>query len=123
MKKIPRISDTEWEIMKLLWAKAPQSAGEVIQSLTDGDPSWHPKTIKTFLTGLVAKEALGFEKVGRAYLYRPCVTEEECVAAASASFLARVFGGSLKPMLAHFVEHKQLSAGEIRELKRLLDEK
>jgi BlaI family transcriptional regulator, penicillinase repressor len=123
MKRIPRVSDTEWEIMKVLWAKAPRSAGEVVQTLTDRDPSWHPKTIKTFLTRLVAKQALGFEKEGRAYLYRPLVTEKECVDAASESFLDRVFGGSLKPMLAHFVEHKKLSAAEIRELKRLLEEK
>ncbi len=121
MKKIPKVSDTEWEIMKILWAKAPCSAGELIKSLTESDPTWHPKTIKTFLTRLVAKGALGFEKDGHAYLYSPLVTERECVDAASESFLSRVFGGSFKPMLAHFVEHKKLTAEEIRELKRLLD--
>jgi predicted transcriptional regulator len=31
-----------------------------------------------------------------------------------------VFGGSLKPMLAHFVQRDKLSADEIRELRRLL---
>jgi len=51
------------------------------------------------------------------------VTERECVDAASESFLERVFGGSLWPMLAHFVEHKKLSAEEIRELRRLLEDK
>jgi BlaI family penicillinase repressor len=50
------------------------------------------------------------------------VTEAECVDAVSDSFLSRVFGGSLKPMLAHFVEHKKLSAKEIRDLKRILEE-
>ena len=57
----------------------------------------------------------------RAYLYRPLVLESECVAAASESFLDRVFGGGLKPMLAHFVERKQLSAEEYLELKELLE--
>jgi BlaI family penicillinase repressor len=51
------------------------------------------------------------------------VKETECVAAASDSFLERVFGGSLKPMLAHFVEQKRLSPEEIRELRNLLDER
>jgi BlaI family penicillinase repressor len=50
------------------------------------------------------------------------VTEQECVDAASTSFLGRVFGGSLKPMLAHFVEHKKLSPTEIHELKQLLED-
>jgi BlaI family penicillinase repressor len=123
MKRVPRISETEWEVMKVLWAKAPRSAGEIIETLTSTDPTWHPRTIKTFLTRLVGKKALGFRKEGRAYLYRPLVKETECVTAASDSFLERVFGGSLKPMLAHFVEQKRLSSEEIRELKNLLDER
>jgi BlaI family penicillinase repressor len=49
------------------------------------------------------------------------VRESECVAAASESFLDRVFGGSLKPMLAHFVERRKLSAAEVKELKELLE--
>ena len=122
MNKVPRISETEWEIMKVIWAKAPCSAAEVIEILTHADATWHPKTIKTFLTRLVGKRALSFRKEGRAYLYCPRVTEQQCVDAASESFLERVFGGSLKPMLAHFVEHKKLSAAEIRELKQLLEE-
>jgi BlaI family penicillinase repressor len=42
------------------------------------------------------------------------------VDAVSESFLERVFGGSLRPMLAHFVERKKLSEEEIRELRRIL---
>src|SRR5438552_17818033 len=122
MKRIPKISEAEWEVMKVLWAKAPLSAGEIIAALSTQDV-WHPKTVKTLLNRLMKKKALGFQKEGRAYLYRPLVKEVDCVKAVSASFLERVFGGSLQPMLAHFVEHRNLSAAEIRELKRLLEEK
>src|SRR5215468_3263428 len=104
--------------MKVAWAKAPCSASEVIEALKQIDPSWHPCTVKAFLNRLVKKKALGFSKEGRAYVYRPLVQREECVDAASESFLERVFGGSLKPMLAHFVEREKLSAEEIRELRR-----
>ena len=123
MKRVPRISETEWEVMKVVWAKAPCSAGEIITALSSADPTWHPKTVKTFLNRLVGKRALGFRKEGRAYLYRPLVAEDECVNAASETFLERVFGGALTPMLAHFVERRRLSGDEIRELKRLLEEK
>lgn len=122
MKSIPRISETEWEIMRVLWAAAPRTAAEVVDALVRKDPSWHPKTIKTFLTRLVNKGALEYQKDGRAYLYLPLVTERECVDAASDSFLDRVFGGSLKPMLAHFVEQKKLSAKEIQDLRKLLEQ-
>ena len=51
---------------------------------------------------------------------RPAVTEQECIAAASESFLDRVFGGALKPMLAHFVEREDLSPEEVKELEKIL---
>jgi BlaI family penicillinase repressor len=121
MKCSPRISETEWEVMKVIWSTGQCSASDVIQALTARDPKWHPRTIKTYLTRLVIKRALDFHRHGRAYVYVPLVGEKECVDAASESFLSRVFGGSLKPMLAHFVEHKKLSAEEIRELKQLLE--
>ena len=120
MKKTPRISETEWEIMKVVWGKAPCSAGDIIAALQQTDPSWHPRTAKAFLNRLVKKKALGFSKEGRAYVYRALTRREECVDAASESFLERVFGGSLKPMLAHFVEREKLTPDEIRELRRLL---
>ena len=109
--------------MRVIWSNTSQcSAGEIIATLRRTDASWHPRTVKAYLNRLVKKKALGFSKEGRAYVYRPLVRQEECVDAASESFLERVFGGSLRPMLAHFVEHKKLSAAEIRELKQLLEE-
>ncbi len=121
MKRIPRISEAEWEVMKVLWANGPCSALEIVQALIRADPGRHPKTIKTYLGRLTAKKAVTFRREGRGYVYRALVAENECVKAVADNFLERVFGGSLKPMLAHFVEHKKLSAEEIQELKRVLD--
>lgn len=123
MKKVPRISETEWEVMKVVWRQSPVSAGEVIEELKNSDPSWHDQTVKTLLNRLIKKGALGYRKEGRAYLYRPLVSEDECVRAVSQSFLQRVFGGSLQPLLAHFVESHHLSAKEVDELTRLLKRK
>ena len=119
MNQPPRISEAEWEVMKICWARFPITAQEVIDALSARD-QWHPKTVKTLLNRLVKKRALGFQKDGRAYLYQPLVAEKDCVTAESESFLERVFGGSLKPMLTHFVENRKLSPREIAELKRLL---
>jgi BlaI family penicillinase repressor len=119
MSRTPRISEAEWEIMKICWSRSPVSAQDIIDALAGGK-AWHPKTVKTLLNRLVKKHALGFHKDGRAYLYHPRVSESDCVAAESQSFLDRVFGGSLQPMLAHFVERRKLSPAEIAELKTLL---
>ena len=120
MRKIPRISQTEWEVMKVVWSQAPCPAGQIIAALQQTDPSWHPRTAKAFLNRLVKKKVLGFSKEGRAYVYRPLVRKEDCIDAASQSFLERVFGGSLMPMVAHLVQRDKLSPEEIRELRRLL---
>lgn len=120
-KNIPRISETEWEVMRAVWANHPAPASEIIARLSRTDPSWHPKTAKTLLTRLVQKKALDYEPRGRSYVYEPLVTERECIAAASVSFLDRVFGGSLKPMLVHFVESQQLTRTDLDELRTLLE--
>ena len=120
MKKLPRISETEWEVMEVVWNQGPCPAGQIFEALSRRDPSWHPKTVKAFLSRLVGKKALAFRKEGRAYLYRALVAQKDCLDAASHSFLGRVFGGSLKPMLAHFVENKKLTGDEIAELRRIL---
>jgi BlaI family penicillinase repressor len=120
--KPPRISETEWEVMKICWERSPVTALAIIEALSARD-DWHPKTVKTLLGRLVKKRALGFKKDGRVYLYRPLVAEKDCVAAESRSFLDRVFGGSLQPMLAHFAENQKLSPAEINELKNLLRRK
>lgn len=119
----PRISETEWEVMRPLWAKAPRTTGEIVAALRAQDPTWHPKTVQTLLTRLVRKRAVGFKKEGRSHLYRPLVSERQCMDAASESFLGRVFGGSLAPMVAYFVERKKLTDAEIRELQRILNGK
>lgn len=122
MNKTPRITETEWKLMQVVWEKSPIAAQEIIDTLSTRD-DWHPKTVRTLLNRLVKKRALGFHKDGRSYLYRPLVAEKDCITAESESFLDRVFGGSLKPMLAHYVESRKLSPQEIAELKRLLKEK
>jgi BlaI family penicillinase repressor len=123
MKRLPRISDTEWEIMNLLWVQSPATASEIIEALQKKDSSWHPKTARTLLNRLVQKKALTFKKEGRGYLYRPAVSREACVEAESDSFLGRLFGGSLTPMLAHMVERKKISSEEIEELRKILKTK
>jgi BlaI family penicillinase repressor len=121
MKHIPRISDTEWELMRVVWAHHPISAAEIIERLIATDSTWHPKTARTLLARLVQKQALDYETQGRTYVYEPRVTERECVAAASESFVERVFGGSLQPMLAHFVEQRRISKRELTELQQILE--
>ena len=121
MSRIPRIADSEWAVMKVLWDRSPRTAQEVIAALTDSH-DWSPKTVKTLLNRLVKKGALDFEVDGKRYRYRPRVRRADCVAAETSSFLSRVFDGSLAPMVAHLVDRESLSPDQIEELRRILDQ-
>jgi len=122
MKRIPKISEAEWVVMKVLWTRAPLSGNEVVDVLRDST-TWSPRTVKSMLSRLVKKKALGFAHHGRTYLYFPRVDEKDCVRSESRSFLKRVYGGAFTPMLAHLLEEESLTADEIAELRRLLDRK
>jgi BlaI family penicillinase repressor len=122
MKKIPKISESEWQVMGVLWERSPVTAHDIVKSLSEST-LWKPKTIKTLISRLLAKKAIGFEKKGRQYHYFPYFSQADCIRAETQSFLARVYGGGLKPMLAAFIEDEALSEQDVAELKRLLDAK
>ena len=122
MGHIPRISEAEWEVMKQLWARSPQTGNQIVEALA-GQIHWKPKTVKTLLNRLVGKKALGFDRQGREYLYYPLVDRDTCIRDESRSFLKRVFDGAARPMLAALIEGEDLSAHDIKELKRVLDKK
>lgn len=119
MKEVPVISDSEWKVMKVLWGRSPLSAMEIIVALADTE-DWHPNTVKTLLSRLHKKKAVAVEKQKNLYLYRPVVSEADCVRTESETFLHRVFGGAVKPLLAHFVEQKKVSARDLDELRKIL---
>jgi BlaI family transcriptional regulator, penicillinase repressor len=122
MANVPRISEAEWLVMRVLWTKSPATAGEVVAAL-ESETDWNPKTVLTLINRLVTKGAVGFHKESRAHRYFPKVSERECVRAESRAFRERVFGGAVQPMLAHFVKETDLSAEDIAELRRMLEEK
>ncbi|MFN7562977.1 MAG: BlaI/MecI/CopY family transcriptional regulator [Prosthecobacter sp.] len=122
MPAAPDISDSEWAIMEALWESSPQTASEVTKTLR-ASMNWAENTVRTLLTRLVEKGALKTaENASGTRTFIPAVKREACVRAESQSFLDRVFGGAAKPLLVHFAHHSKLSPGEIKELKKLLDQ-
>ena len=119
MTKTPAISESEWKIMKVLWGQSPLPAYDIIEALAGEE--WHPNTVKTMLSRLHRKQAVAIAKYKNLHLYSPLVSEEQCLHAESDSFLARFFGGSVKPLLVHFAKKQKLTRAEVEELKRILE--
>ncbi|MDU1320695.1 MAG: BlaI/MecI/CopY family transcriptional regulator [Clostridium botulinum] len=122
MKDMPKISAAEWEVMKLLWKESPLTSEKIINSLTE-KMDWSTQTVKTFITRLLKKEAIGFEKIGRAYNYYPLISEDECIKAENQSFLQKVYDGAVGMLFTRFLEEETLSEEEIEELEQILKDK
>jgi BlaI family penicillinase repressor len=122
MRKMPRIAESEWKVMQVLWEHGPQTANDVVNALS-GEVKWKSRTIKTLISRLVKKGAVKFREEGNKYRYFPAVNESECVRSATKSFVRRVYQGAMKPALAAFLEDADLSPQEIDELQEILDKK
>ena len=117
-----RISDAEWHVMTIIWARAPVSAAEIVEVLAQ-QQKWHSRTTRTLIDRLVKKKALKIRQEGKRYLYEPLITIDECRREASQTLLQRVFGGEPAAMLLHLVEETELSKEEIKKLKSILSKK
>lgn len=116
-----QISEAEAVVMQVLWTRHPVGADEVVAALA-GHSDWAEPTVKTLLNRLLNKGAISAAKQGRRYLYSPELQQAAWVAQQSEGLLARLFGGRVAPLVAHFSEQGKLSRADIAELKRLLDE-
>lgn len=122
MNAIPKISESEWKIMKIIWGKSSCNANEIITALKSVE-AWSPKTIKSLISRLLKKKVIDYEQVGRTYKYYPMLSEEECAKFERKSFLQRVYNGSLKTMFLNFIQDGPLSIEELDELKHMLEER
>ena len=119
MSDLPQISESEFEIMKIVWKYAPISTNEIKEKLLQ-TTSWSPKTIQTLIKRLVIKGALTYEKQSRVFIYTPLVKESEYIGQESNSFLNRYYNGDITAMLSAYIENDRLSEAEINTLRSLL---
>lgn len=121
MKEKIKISDAEWQVMKVIWERAPITSSEIVEALKTVT-KWSPTTIYTLINRLVNKKAVRIEEGSSPYICYPLISQEEFSREESKSFLRKVYSGSLNLMLSNIVKEHGLSDEEIDELKRILDE-
>ena len=115
------VTEAEAAVMEVLWQSSPRSSEEVVAAVAPAT-GWAEPTIKTLLNRLLNKGAISAEREGRRYLYSPVLAREAWVEQQSEGLLARLFGGRVAPLVAHFSERGRLSPADIAELKHLVSE-
>ena len=115
-----RISGAESQVMEAVWGKGPLAADEIVAEV--GEPQgWGEATVKTLINRLLKKKALVSERTEGRTRYRALVSRADYVHGESQGLLDRLFGGELAPLVAHYAKHRNLSAEEVKRLKRLIE--
>ena len=122
MKKSVHISPSEWEVMAVVWEKAPVAAATIFK-MVQKHKAWTLTTVRTLLRRLVSKGALAQTLDGKRYLYSPLVSNEDCARHESDSFISRVLAKAPSATLLHLVRTTDLSPQDIEELRQILHEK
>ena len=113
-----RISDSELEVMKVLWEADDALPVTEIRTALQARRGWEATTVKTLVGRLVAKGALAQEK-RNVYYYRPLIGREEYSGWAAQDLVDKLFKGSARGLVAALVRSDGLSAEDIDELREL----
>ena len=112
----PKISDSELEIMRVLWRAGDALPVTDIRESLQKSRGWEATTVKTLISRLAAKGVLRQEKRGVFY-YSPRVTEEEYNSWATHDLIRRVYHGSARDLVAALVRSDGLTMDDIDELR------
>lgn len=115
-----RFTDRELDVMGVLWERGPSTVAEVREALSD---ELAYTTVLTILRTLEEKGHVGHEREGKAHRYHPLVERARAGRSAVRRIVRKVFAGSPEPLLTQLVSEHDLTEGELRRLRALLEER
>lgn len=117
-----KISDAEWEIMRVVWTLNQANAQEITQILANS-MGWKPATVKTLLGRLVKKEALWTEQVGKKFIYHPAVSERKTVKSATENLFSHICAKKIGATIVDLIEEAALTQEDIQYILEQLEKK
>ena len=113
----PKIFESEYRFCQILWEREPVRSGELV-ALCREKLGWKPTTTYTVIRRLAERGVLKNEhSVVTSLASR---TEAEC--AEIDELLEKRFGGSLPGFIAAFARRKGVTAAELEEAERMIEE-
>jgi predicted transcriptional regulator len=117
---LPRPTDAELEILKVLWRRGPCTVREVFDSLSESKQTGYTTVLK-FMQIMSEKGLVRRDETERAHRYEAALAEEETQRQLVGDLLRRAFDGSAKRLVMQALSTERASAGELDEIRRLLD--
>lgn len=116
---IPRPTDAELAILRVLWKQGPSTVRQVHDVLSRGRSLAYTTTLK--LLQIMTDKGLALrEELGRQHVYRARLAEEETQRRLVRDLLKRAFGGSTSKLVMQALATTPASPEELREIRRLL---
>jgi len=114
-----KISDAEWEIMRVVWNKETVDA-TTIEALLGEAMGWKLATVKTLLGRLVKKNILTTTQVGKKFIYTARVTEDETIRSEAENLLTRICATKAGQTIAEMLEIAELTAEDLLKIQQIL---
>lgn len=116
-KRSPSLTPLELQIMQVLWREGAGDVLHVQNNLPSGTNLAYT-TVQTMLNVLQRKGKVRRKLKGRAYEYRPVLSEEKAVQHAVRDLVKRLFGGSSEELVMSLVKSRQVDPARIVELTK-----
>ncbi len=106
--------------MAVLWQKQKATVSDVVTALKGKRPVNY-STVQTMLRILEDKGYVAHDKAGRAFVYRPVVSQPQARRKALSHLMTRLFDNSPSLLVLNVLEHEQIDPAELERLKKLIE--
>ncbi|MDD5262402.1 MAG: BlaI/MecI/CopY family transcriptional regulator [Methylacidiphilales bacterium] len=119
-----RFGKLQLRIMRLLWRQR-MNARAITDELNSerSEAQTAHSTVQTLLRKLEEKGAISHEVKERTFIFYPLVREENAMQKATQDFVQRIFNGSVPGLVSYLLKSEKLSPDELREIRKLVQEK
>jgi len=118
-KKSNTLTEAELRLMKILWRRGESAVTDLVAALPDDEPLAY-NSVLTTIRILEQKGYVEHRQEGRAFVYRPCVAEDEASRSEVRNVLSRFFGNSREQLVLSLLGDDEISAEELRRLKEAI---
>jgi BlaI family penicillinase repressor len=120
MPEIPRPTDAELSILRVLWRRGPSTVKEVNDELARRAPTGYTTTLKQ-LQIMTEKGLVTRDESQRAHLYLVRLPEEQTQTQLVGDLLDRAFEGSASRLVLRALSSRPAKPEELAEIRELLD--
>src|ERR1700678_4059476 len=116
------LSESEREVLRVLWDRGPGTVREINAELTRRGRQWAYTTVATLLQRLSAKEYAASDPSMIPHIFRAAVTRDEILDRRLKDAADELCDGRAAPLVLALVQRGRFSADELARMRRLLDE-